>query len=133
MESSGFGLSVVSSFLESSGFGLSVVSSFLESSGFGLPGLTGLVLFHENSRYPVLSAVSCSSSFGVTTQIKEAFPSSPSNAFAGMVYVFVTVSPTVKYDSNYGMGLTSVDFSWTEVGDLNNQEDWNDNGLVKEG
>ena len=36
--------------------------------------------------------------------------------------VFVTDSPTINYDSNYGMGLTSVDFSWTEVGDLSKQE-----------
>nr|DAQ95496.1 MAG TPA: hypothetical protein [Caudoviricetes sp.] len=46
--------------------------------------------------------------------------------------VFVTDSPTINYDSNYGMGLTSVDFSWTEVGDLSKQEDWDANSLVKE-
>lgn len=47
--------------------------------------------------------------------------------------VFVTDSPTVNYVANYGMGISSVSFSWTEIGDLDNQEDWDTNNLVKEG
>lgn len=47
--------------------------------------------------------------------------------------VFVTDLPTVNYVANYGMGISSVSFSWTEIGDLDNQEDWDTNNLVKEG
>lgn len=47
--------------------------------------------------------------------------------------VFVIDSPTVNYVANYGMGISSVSFSWTEIGDLDNQEDWDTNNLVKEG
>lgn len=47
--------------------------------------------------------------------------------------VFITDSPSVEYDKNSSLSLVSINFNWTEIGDLNIQEDWDNNDLVKEG
>lgn len=44
--------------------------------------------------------------------------------------VLVTSNVGIAYDSNVGMGLGTVDFSFTEIGDALSQEDLQNNGMV---
>ena len=39
---------------------------------------------------------------------------------------------SVTYKSNYGMGIPSINFEWTEVGDASNQQDLYNNGILDE-
>lgn len=38
----------------------------------------------------------------------------------------------VTYKSNYGMGIPSIQFNWTEIGDATNQQDLYNNGILAE-
>ena len=38
----------------------------------------------------------------------------------------------VTYKSNYGMGIPSIQFNWTEIGDATNQQDLYNNGILTE-
>ena len=38
----------------------------------------------------------------------------------------------VTYKSNYGMGIPSIQFNWTEIGDASNQQDLYNNGILSE-
>jgi len=42
----------------------------------------------------------------------------------------INSSPTITFDSNYGMGKVNVSFSWVEQGKYDNQEDLELNGMV---
>lgn len=43
--------------------------------------------------------------------------------------VIITGNPTVEYDNNYGMGVMTANFQWSEVGDANNANDMKSVGL----
>ena len=43
--------------------------------------------------------------------------------------VIVTGNPTVDYDNNWGMGMMTAGFQWSEVGDANNANDMKSAGL----
>lgn len=43
--------------------------------------------------------------------------------------VIITGNPTVEYDNNYGMGVVTTNFQWSEVGDANNPSDMKSVGL----
>ena len=43
----------------------------------------------------------------------------------------ITGNPSTSYISNTGMGLMSISADWTEVGDVNNQDDLYANGLLE--
>lgn len=43
--------------------------------------------------------------------------------------VIVTGNPTVDYDNNWGMGMMTAGFQWSEVGDANNANDIRSAGL----
>lgn len=43
--------------------------------------------------------------------------------------VIVTGNPTVDYDNNWGMGMMTAGFQWSEVGDANNANDMRSVGL----
>lgn len=43
--------------------------------------------------------------------------------------VIITGNPTVEYDNNYGMGVMTANFQWSEIGDSNNPEDMKSAGL----
>lgn len=43
----------------------------------------------------------------------------------------VTSNISVSYDNNYGMGIASVSFDWTEQGKYDNEDDLYDNGLIE--
>lgn len=42
-------------------------------------------------------------------------------------------SPKIDFANNYGMGINSINASWIELGDANNQNDLYDSGIVSEG
>lgn len=42
----------------------------------------------------------------------------------------VSDSPSVSYDSNYGMGTATTNFNWIEQGDVNKEDDLINNGLI---
>ena len=44
--------------------------------------------------------------------------------------IMVTDVPSYSWASEWGMGLGTLSFSWTEIGDLNNQEDLNKAGII---
>lgn len=39
-------------------------------------------------------------------------------------------SPSVDYNASYGMGITTVTSSWTEIGAPNNRDDLYNNGMI---
>ena len=43
---------------------------------------------------------------------------------------FMITTPTVSYDSNYGMGMCDISASWTETGKPDNKSDLFMNGLI---
>lgn len=45
--------------------------------------------------------------------------------------VMVTSNPSVTYNNNYGMGIASVSFEWTEQGKYDNEDDLHDNGFIE--
>lgn len=45
--------------------------------------------------------------------------------------VMVTSNPSVTYNNNYGMGIASVSFEWTEQGKYDNEDDLYDNGFIE--
>lgn len=45
--------------------------------------------------------------------------------------VLITSNISVSYDNNYGMGIASVSFDWTEQGKYDNEDDLYDNGLIE--
>ena len=51
----------------------------------------------------------------------------------GQIYLcFVVDNPSIEYLDGSGMGLANVAFNWMEVGDVNNQQDLYDTGMVEE-
>ena len=38
----------------------------------------------------------------------------------------------ITYRSNYGMGIPSITFEWTEIGQSDNQQDLYNNGILNE-
>lgn len=46
--------------------------------------------------------------------------------------VVVTGNPQVSYASGSGLGVPVVQFSWTEIGDANNQQDLYNSGIINE-
>ena len=44
----------------------------------------------------------------------------------------ITGSPSVTYDSSFGMGVVSIDASWVEIGDVNNSSDMYSAGFIEE-
>lgn len=47
-----------------------------------------------------------------------------------MWLLIVTGTPKVSYDSNYGMGMMTASFDWTEIGDPTNQQDLYNSGII---
>ena len=47
-----------------------------------------------------------------------------------MWLLIVTGTPSVSYDSNYGMGMMTASFDWTEIGDPTNQQDLYNSGII---
>lgn len=45
--------------------------------------------------------------------------------------IMVTSNPSVTYNNNYGMGIASVSFEWTEQGKYDNEDDLYDNGFIE--
>lgn len=45
--------------------------------------------------------------------------------------VMITGNPSVTYNNNYGMGIASVSFEWTEQGKYDNEDDLYDNGFIE--
>ena len=43
---------------------------------------------------------------------------------------YITGNPSVTYDNNYGMGVTTVDTAWTEIGDPTNKSDLYAAGMI---
>ena len=50
----------------------------------------------------------------------------------GIWLCIVNSNISVTYKSNYGMGIPSINFEWTEVGDASNQQDLYNNGILDE-
>ena len=46
--------------------------------------------------------------------------------------VIVNSNISVTYKSNYGMGIPSISFNWTEIGDASSQQDLYNNGILDE-
>lgn len=46
--------------------------------------------------------------------------------------VIVNSNINVSYKSSYGMGIPSIQFDWTEIGDATNQQDLYNNGILSE-
>ena len=44
----------------------------------------------------------------------------------------ITGSPSVTYESSFGMGVVSIDASWVEIGDVNNSSDMYSAGFIEE-
>lgn len=38
----------------------------------------------------------------------------------------------VSYKSSYGMGIPSISFDWTQIGDASSQKDLYNNGIISE-
>ena len=43
----------------------------------------------------------------------------------------ITGNPSISYNNNYGMGIASVSFEWTEQGKYDNEDDLYDNGFIE--
>ena len=43
----------------------------------------------------------------------------------------ITGSPSVTYESSFGMGVVSIDASWVEIGDVNNSSDMYSAGFIE--
>ena len=50
----------------------------------------------------------------------------------GNIWLFcITGNPSISYNNNYGMGIASVSFDWTEQGKYDNEDDLYDNGFIE--
>lgn len=43
----------------------------------------------------------------------------------------ITGNPSITYNNNYGMGIASTSFEWTEQGKYDNEDDLYDNGFIE--
>lgn len=81
---------------------------------------------HEIDRKEIVEEINSFVSF-----LKNGKPKIIKDWNGNIILCCISGNPSITYNNNYGMGIASVSFDWTEQGKYDNEDDLYDNGLIE--